>query len=258
MRIGGVLKSTCGLGNRSALSAGGGGGGGGGALTTRALVNVDFGPASVLGVALIGCGVALYNIRVRQPLISKDGDIFFSSLGLLTGGILVFQGWRLDPLLLFSQILMTTVAVSFAAEAIQLRGQVAELEEKEETLAAAARGEPYASQRDEWAQDGGATAVGFSRLATRRRAARAAESTMAAAAMLPPSSGLMVDETFDDENDEDVWGTMQQQSSYPVTMTSDGDYGVGYSGSLGSSGGVNNDSSGSKAEDDEEDDDWVL
>lgn len=178
---------------------------------TVALVNVDFGPGTVLGISLIGAGILLYQVCAQRPLvapcagsppasirlrsckecfgsrwvlnqpllpqvrtvrpeISRDYDVFFSSVGLLTGGILVFQvrclnstersphfmvtpksncltraratemnvaraclicrpcvssamtpsiimlsqGWRLDPLLFFGQLLTATSALAFA------------------------------------------------------------------------------------------------------------------------------------------------
>lgn len=56
-----------------------------------------------------------------RPGASRDYDIFFSSVALLVGGILCFQGWRLDPILLFGQILTITAAIAFGVEAIQLR-----------------------------------------------------------------------------------------------------------------------------------------
>jgi hypothetical protein len=40
-----------------------------------------------------------------RPNIARDYDIFFSSIAMLCGGILCFQGWRLDPLLLFGEML---------------------------------------------------------------------------------------------------------------------------------------------------------
>merc|ERR1712157_568872 len=93
---------------------------------TRALVNVDFGPAMLLGSGMVASGLALYQVRVVRPEVSKDYDIMFASVALLCGGILIFQGWRLDPLLLFGQILTAGAAVTFAAEAMKLRGQVSE------------------------------------------------------------------------------------------------------------------------------------
>lgn len=60
-------------------------------------------------------------MRAVRPGASRDYDIFFSSVALLVGGILCFQGWRLDPILLFGQILTITAAIAFGVEAIQLR-----------------------------------------------------------------------------------------------------------------------------------------
>jgi len=48
-------------------------------------------------------------------------DFFFSSVGLLCGGILFFQGWRLDPILLLSQILLGGSTIFFMAESLYLR-----------------------------------------------------------------------------------------------------------------------------------------
>eukprot|EP00854_Cymbomonas_tetramitiformis_P004903 gene4903-5984_t len=63
----------------------------------------------------------MWRVRASNPALSRDYDIFFSTVGLLCGGILVFQGWRLDPLLLLGQLLMSGVAISLGVEAIQLR-----------------------------------------------------------------------------------------------------------------------------------------
>ena len=53
--------------------------------------------------------------------LSQYYDFFFSSIGLLCGGILFFQGWRLDPILLLSQILLSGTTVFFIMENIYLR-----------------------------------------------------------------------------------------------------------------------------------------
>jgi len=92
-----------------------------GRLAPVAMINVDLGPSTLLGVALIGGGMTLFGIRGYRPQISRDEDVFFSSVSLLCGGILIFQGWRLDPILLFSQILMSGTAVYFAAENLRMR-----------------------------------------------------------------------------------------------------------------------------------------
>ncbi|PRW58772.1 putative chloroplast RF66 [Chlorella sorokiniana] len=94
------------------------------------MVNVDVSPSVVLGVGLIGAGVSLWQIRRVKPWISKDYDVVVSCISLLVGGILIFQGWRLDPLLLFGQLMTTGAAVSFAIEALRLRSEMYESEEK--------------------------------------------------------------------------------------------------------------------------------
>ena len=91
-----------------------------------AMVNVDFSPALVLGMGLIGGGLALYQLRRARPSVSRDFDVVASSVAIFSGGILVFQGWRLDPLLLFCQLLTAGMALSFAVEALRLREEVVE------------------------------------------------------------------------------------------------------------------------------------
>lgn len=53
--------------------------------------------------------------------LSQYYDSFFSSIGLLCGGILIFQGWRLDPILLLSQILLSGTTIFFITESLYLR-----------------------------------------------------------------------------------------------------------------------------------------
>jgi len=83
-----------------------------------------FGVGSLLGIGLVFCGLALYLLRSMRPNLARDHDIFFAAVSLLCGGILFFQGWRLDPILQFGQFLMTGSAIFFAVESIRLRGIV--------------------------------------------------------------------------------------------------------------------------------------
>ena len=99
-------------------------------MFTLGMVNVDVSPSVILGVGLIGAGVSLWQIRQVKPWISKDYDVVVSCVSLLVGGILIFQGWRLDPLLLFGQLMTTGAALSFAVEALRLRSELYENEEK--------------------------------------------------------------------------------------------------------------------------------
>ncbi len=88
------------------------------------LAQVNFGTnsASILGIFLAVAGAALYFLRTVRPELSRDQDIFFAAVGLLCGFILIFQGWRLDPILQFGQLLLVGTTVFFAIESIRLRG----------------------------------------------------------------------------------------------------------------------------------------
>jgi len=87
------------------------------------LAQVNFGAnsASILGIFLAVSGAALYFLRTVRPELSRDQDIFFAAVGLLCGFILIFQGWRLDPILQFGQLLLVGTTVFFAVESIRLR-----------------------------------------------------------------------------------------------------------------------------------------
>jgi len=90
------------------------------------MVNFGFSSASILGIFLAVAGVGLYVLRTVRPELSRDHDLFFAAVGLLCGLILLFQGWRLDPILQFGQFLITGSAIFFAVETVRLRGATAE------------------------------------------------------------------------------------------------------------------------------------
>ncbi len=87
------------------------------------LAQVNFGTnsATILGIFLAIAGLALYFLRVVRPEISRDEDIFFAAVGLLCGFILIFQGWRLDPILQFGQLLLVIFIIFYGIERIRLR-----------------------------------------------------------------------------------------------------------------------------------------
>lgn len=86
------------------------------------MVNLGLNWSSLLGIILVVAGAGLYFLRSWRPKLARDHDIFFAAVGLLCGGILLFQGWRLDPILAFGQFLLAGTAVFFAVENIRLRG----------------------------------------------------------------------------------------------------------------------------------------
>jgi hypothetical protein len=83
---------------------------------------MELGPSTFVGVGLALIGFILYFVKNKKPDVSRDYDLFFSSVGLLCGGILIFQGWRLDPILLLCQILSSATAIFFIGESLWLRG----------------------------------------------------------------------------------------------------------------------------------------
>jgi hypothetical protein len=86
------------------------------------MLNWSLGLGGILGIVLALAGVALYFLRTIRPNLARDHDIVFAAVALLCGGILLFQSWRLDPILQFAQFLSIGSAVWFAYETIRLRG----------------------------------------------------------------------------------------------------------------------------------------
>ena len=90
------------------------------------MVNASLNWASIVGIVLAVGGALLYFMRTFKPALARDYDVFFAAIGLLCGGILFFQGWRLDPILQFGQFLLAGTTVFFAYESVRLRGISAE------------------------------------------------------------------------------------------------------------------------------------
>ena len=86
------------------------------------MVNASLNWASIVGIVLAVCGGGLYFLRSFKPALARDYDVFFAAIGLLCGGILFFQGWRLDPILQFGQFLLAGTTVFFAYESVRLMG----------------------------------------------------------------------------------------------------------------------------------------
>ncbi len=86
------------------------------------MVNASLNWASIVGIVLAVGGALLFFLRNFKPALARDTDVFFAAVGLLCGGILFFQGWRLDPILQFGQFLLAGTTVFFAYESVRLRG----------------------------------------------------------------------------------------------------------------------------------------
>lgn len=89
------------------------------------MINIGFSPNIILGIFIIFAVLVLYFLRTIKYELSRDSDIFFTTLGLVYSVILITHGWRLDPILLFSQILLISSLLAIGWENIRLRGLVA-------------------------------------------------------------------------------------------------------------------------------------
>ncbi len=93
------------------------------------MIHMELAPSTLLGLCLTIAGILLYLIRIKKKTLSRDYDLFFSSVGCLCGGILIFQGWRLDPILLLCQMMSGGTAIFFIAETVWLRNIYIEKEQ---------------------------------------------------------------------------------------------------------------------------------
>ena len=91
------------------------------------MINFSFAPNFLLGFLVSICALILYFLRNIRPEMARDEDVFFSTMGLLYGIILIILGWRLDPILLFSQSLVILVLLFTGWENIRLRGCIVNL-----------------------------------------------------------------------------------------------------------------------------------
>lgn len=86
------------------------------------MVNFGGGIGSLVGLVLVVAGIALYFLRTLRPALARDQDIALAVVAVGCGGILIFNGWRLDPITMFGQFMLAGAAIWFAVEAIRLRG----------------------------------------------------------------------------------------------------------------------------------------
>ena len=91
------------------------------------MINFSFGLNIFLAISVAIGVLLLYFLRNVKPEVARDEDIFFATLGLLYSCILVIHGWRLDPILLFSQVLIVVIVLVAGWENIRLRGLIANM-----------------------------------------------------------------------------------------------------------------------------------
>jgi len=119
------------------------------------VVNASLNWASIVGIVLAVGGALLYFMRSFKPALARDYDVFFAAVGLLCGGILFFQGWRLDPILQFGQFLLAGTTVFFAYESVRLRGITTEQARRSSFIddEDGAPAGPRIGGRDAWGND---------------------------------------------------------------------------------------------------------
>ncbi len=119
------------------------------------MVNASLNWASIVGIVLAVGGALLYFMRSFKPALARDYDVFFAAIGLLCGGILFFQGWRLDPILQFGQFLLAGTTVFFAYESVRLRGVTTEQARRSSFLddEEPGPGPRMGGGRDQWGTD---------------------------------------------------------------------------------------------------------
>ena len=91
------------------------------------MININFGPNIFLSIILLFGIVILYGLRKVKPEVSRDEDLFFVITGFFYCEILMIHGWRLDPILLFSQVLIITTVLVAGWENIRLRGLISNM-----------------------------------------------------------------------------------------------------------------------------------
>jgi len=77
------------------------------------MINISYSPSFLLSVLLIIGLLLFYSLKIIRPEVSKEEDIFLTSLGLLYSCILIIHGWRLDPILFFSQVLLVVFVLAW-------------------------------------------------------------------------------------------------------------------------------------------------
>ena len=87
------------------------------------MVNASLNWASIVGIALVIAGF----IPFFKKSISTQYDALLVPVFWLSGSILFFQGWRLDPILQFGQFLLAGVVFFVGYENIRLRELIKKL-----------------------------------------------------------------------------------------------------------------------------------
>jgi hypothetical protein len=94
------------------------------------MINIIVEPALLIGVLFAVAMILLYSLRFYNPNLSTEWDIFITTLGIVYSAIIIIHGWRLDPILLFSQVLLVFITFSFCWISIRQREIIRQLIEE--------------------------------------------------------------------------------------------------------------------------------
>ena len=93
------------------------------------MININFGLNIFFSFVCTLAILLFYGVRQVRPELAREYDLLFVTLGLFYSGIIAAHGWRLDPILLFSQALIIIMLLCSAWENVRLRGMVYALTE---------------------------------------------------------------------------------------------------------------------------------
>jgi hypothetical protein len=94
-------------------------------ISELALVNVDYvSPSLWLGIILAVTGMVLYSLKIRNTSGTQEVDIVTASLFVTCGGVLILQGWRLDPTLMLSEGVLAAVSIYYVIQTVSLRKEL--------------------------------------------------------------------------------------------------------------------------------------
>ena len=88
------------------------------------MINILITPTINLGLLIISLMIFLLWVGTIKPEIASDIDLILVTLGVLYGLIIIVHGWRLDPILFFSQVLLIFTLAIFGFLMIRLRMMV--------------------------------------------------------------------------------------------------------------------------------------
>ena len=83
-------------------------------------------PMFLMGALVAIASAGFFSLRYFRPTASREYDVVFAIVGFIYAVTLMWEGWRLIPLLAFAQLLLVGTSAFFAVESFRLRLQLTE------------------------------------------------------------------------------------------------------------------------------------